>query len=79
MANKVQMLGPDGLRVYAVYNDSPEQVREYDAGELKIGDEVIYRGSVCEVLYEFTDADGVKQMELLVKGGLGSNIQFQIM
>lgn len=79
MAPRVQLMGPDGLRMYAVYNGNWELVREYDTGELKIGDEVIYRGSVCEVLYEFTDADGVKQMELLVKGGLGSNIQFQIM
>lgn len=78
MAPRVQLMGPDGLRMYAVYNSNWELVREYDTGELKIGDEVIYRGSVCEVLYEFTDADGVKQMELLVKGGLGSNIQFQI-
>ena len=79
MAPRVQLFGPDGTREYAVYNSNLELVWEYDAGELKIGDEVIYRGSVCEVLYEFTDADGVKQMELLVKGGLGSNIQFQIM
>lgn len=79
MAPRVQLMGPDGLRVYAVYNDNRELVQEYEAGVVALGDEVIYRGSVCEVLYEFTDADGVKQMELLVKGGLGSNIQFQIM
>lgn len=79
MAPRVQLFGPDGTREYAAYNDNRELIREYDAGELKIGDEVIYRGSVCEVLYEFTDVDGVKNMELLVKGGLGSNIQFQIL
>ena len=79
MALRVQLMGADGLRVYAVYNDSRELVQEYEGGAVAIGDEVIYRDSVCEVLYEFTDADGVKQMELLVKGGLGSNIQFQIM
>ena len=44
-----------------------------------LGDEVIYRGNVCEVLDKFTDVDGVKQMELLMKGGLGGNIQFQIL
>lgn len=41
------MLGPDGLRVYAVYNDNREIVREFEAGEIKLGDEVIYRGQVC--------------------------------
>ena len=79
MAPRVQLMWPDGLRVYAVYNDNRELVQEYEAGVVALGEEVIYRGSVCEVLYEFTDADGVKQMELLVKGGLGSNIQFQIL
>lgn len=79
MAPRVQLMGPDGLRVYAVYNDSRELVQEYEDGEVALGDEVIYRGSVCEVLYEFTDVDGVKNMELLMKGGLGGNIQFQIL
>ena len=79
MAPRVQLVGPDGLRVYAVYNDSRELVQEYEDGAVALGDEVIYRGSVCEVLYEFTDVDGVKNMELLMKGGLGGNIQFQIL
>ena len=79
MAPMVQLMGPDGLRVYAVYNDSRELVQEYEAGVVALGDEVIYRGNVCEVLYEFTDVDGVKQMELLMRGGLGGNIQFQIL
>ena len=79
MAPMIQVMGPDGLKVYSVYNDSREMVAGFDAGELKIGDEVIYRGNVCEVLCEFTDVDGVKYMELLFKGGLGSNIQFQFM
>ena len=79
MAPRVQLMGPDGLRVYAVYNDSRELVQEYEDGEVALGDEVIYRGSVCEVLYEFTDVDGVTNMELLMKGGLGGNIQFQIL
>lgn len=60
MAPRVQLMGPDGLRVYAVYNDNRELVQEYEAGVVALGEEVIYRGSVCEVLYEFTDADGVK-------------------
>ena len=46
---------------------------------LAFGDNVIYRGFVCEVLCEFTDEDGVKQPELLIKGGLGGNIQFEIL
>ena len=75
MAPRVQI----GMRIFPVYNDSRELVQEYEDGAVALGDEVIYRGSVCEVLYEFTDVDGVKQMELLVKGGLGSNIQFQIL
>ena len=79
MAPRVQILGPDGLCVYAVYNDNRELVQEYGAGMVALGDEVIYRGNVCEVLYEFTDVDGVKYMELLMKGGLGGNIQFQMM
>lgn len=79
MAPMVQLMGPDGLRVYAVYNDSRELVQEYEAGVVALGDEVIYRGNVCEVLDEFTDVDGVKNMELLMKGGLGGNIQFQIL
>lgn len=79
MAPRVQLMGPDGLRVYAVYNDNRELVQEYEAGVVALGDEVIYRGNVCEVLYEFTDVDGVKNMELLMKGGLGGNIQFQIL
>lgn len=79
MAPRVQILGPDGMRIFPAYNDSRELVQEYEGGAVAIGDEVIYRSNICEVLYEFTDDDGVKQMELLVKGGLGSNIQFQIM
>lgn len=79
MAQRVQLMGPDGLRMYAVYNDNRELVQEYEAGVVALGDEVIYRGNVCEVLYEFTDVDGVKNMELLVKGGLGGNIQIQIL
>ena len=78
MVLRVQVRGPDGVRMYAVYNDNRELVREYESGEVALGDEVIYRGNVCEVLYEFTDVDGVKYMELLFKGGLGGNIQFQI-
>ncbi|MBO5987246.1 MAG: hypothetical protein J6Q02_10710 [Lachnospiraceae bacterium] len=79
MAPRVQVLGPDGMRIFPAYNDSRELVQEYEDGAVAIGDEVIYRSNICEVLYEFTDVDGVKQMELLVKGGLSSNIQFQIM
>ena len=79
MAPKVQMLGPDGFCVYAVYNDNREIVREFEAGEIKLGDEVIYRAQVCEILDDITDEDGVKYMELLFKGGLGGNIQFQFM
>ena len=79
MAQRVQLMGPDGIRMYAVYNDNRELVQEYEAGVVALGDEVIYRGNVCEVLYEFTDVDGVKNMELLVKGGLGGNIQIQIL
>lgn len=79
MAPRVQMMGPDGLRVYAVYNDNREIVREFEAGEIKLGDEVIYRGQVCEILDDITGEDGVKYMELLFKGGLGGNIQFQFM
>ena len=79
MAPKVQMFELDGIHIYSVYNDNRELVREFESGELNTGDEVIYRGQVCKMLYDFTDTDGVKQMELLVKGGLGSNIQFQIL
>lgn len=79
MAPRVQVLGPDGMRIFPAYNDNRELVKEYEDGVVAIGDEVIYRSNICEILYDFTDADGVKQMELLVKGGLGSNIQFQIM
>lgn len=79
MAPRVQMMGPEGLRVYSIYNTNEELVTDYDAGALSLGDDVIYRGNVCEVLCEFTDVDGVKQMELLMKGGLGGNIQFQFM
>lgn len=79
MAPRVQVLGPDGMRIFPAYNNNWELVQEYEDGAVAIGDEVIYRTNICEVLYEFTDADGVKQMELLVKGGLSSNIQFQIM
>ncbi len=79
MAQRVQVLGPNGAQVFAVYNDNREMVREYDAGEIGIGDEVIYRGQVCEILYEFTDEDGVKYLELLFKGGLGNTIDFRIM
>lgn len=67
------------MRIFPAYNDNRELVQEYEAGEIKLGDEVIYRNQVCEILYEFTDTDGVKQMELLFKGGLGGNIQFQFM
>ena len=77
MAQKIQLLGPDGMRVYSVYNDSAELRADFDAGELSIGDDVIYRSQVCEVLYEFTDTDFVNQIALLFKGGLGSNIQFR--
>lgn len=67
------------MRIFPVYNDNRELVQEYEAGVVALGDEVIYRGNVCEVLDEFTDVDGVKQMELLMRGGLGGNIQFQIL
>ena len=78
MAQKVQLLGPNGMKVYSVYNDNREIVQDFGTGELKLGDEVIYHGQICEVLYEFTDADGVKYMELLSKGGMGG-FQFQMM
>ena len=79
VAQKVQILGQDGIHIFSVYNDNRELVADFESGELHLGDDVIYRGNVCEVLYEFTDVDGVKQMELLMKGGLGGNIQFQIL
>lgn len=79
MAPKVQMFELDGIHIYSVYNDNRELVREFESGEFNTGDEVIYRGQVCKVLYDFTDADGVKNMMLLIKGGLGNNIQFQIL
>ena len=67
------------MRILPVYNDNRELVQEYEDGAVALGDEVIYRSNICEILYEFTDADGVKQMALLFKGGLGGNIQFQIL
>ena len=79
MAQRIRILTPNGPMEYSVYNDNREMVADFHSGGLKLGDEVIYRGDVCEVLYEFTDVDGVKYMELLVKGGMGGNIQFQIL
>ena len=79
MAQRIRILTPNGPMEYPVYNDNREMVADFQSGRLKLGDEVIYRGDVCEVLYEFTDVDGVKYMELLVKGGMGGNIQFQIL
>lgn len=67
------------MRIFPAYNDNREIVREFEAGEIKLGDEVIYRGQVCEILDDITGDDGVKYMELLIKGGLGGNIQFQFM
>lgn len=79
VAQKVQILGQDGMHIFPVYNDNRELVAEFESGELHLGDDVIYRGQVCEVLYEFTDTDGVKYMELLFKGGLGNVIDFNIL
>ena len=79
MAQRIRILTPNGPMEYSVYNDNREMVADFQSGGLKLGDEVIYRGDVCEVLYEFIDVDGVKYMELLVKGGMGGNIQFQIL
>ena len=79
VAQKVQILGQDGMHIFPVYNDNRELVAEFESGELRLGDDVIYRGQVCEVLYEFTDTDGVKYMELLFKGGLSNTIDFNIL
>ena len=79
MTLKVQLMTPEGPKVYSVYNDNREVVAGFQAGELRLGDEIIYRGQICELFCEFTDADQCKYMELLFKGGLGGNIQFQIL
>lgn len=62
------------MHTYPVYNDSRDMVAEYERGELAAGQDVIYRGQVCEVLEDFVDEDGVKQLELLFKGGLGATV-----
>ena len=75
---QVKMVTPSGAKVYSAYADNREMAEDFRTGALHLGDEVIYRGQICEVLYEFTDVDGVKYMELLVKGGTGG-FQFQMM
>ena len=62
------------VHTYPVYYDSREMIAEYERGELAAGQDVIYRCQVCEVLEDFTDEDGERQLELLFKGGLGATV-----
>ena len=71
MAQRIQVQTPAGVREYAAYADSREMAAEYAAGTLADGAEIVYRGMICDVLGSFTDADGERQVQLLVKGTLG--------
>lgn len=70
MAQQIQLNGPNGSVVFNYYYDHREMIEDYHASILHIGDHVVYRKSVCEILYECTDVDGVKYLELLCKGDI---------
>ena len=79
MAQRVQVVGPEGPKSYMVYGDNREIAADFAAGELQLGEEILYNGYICELLDEFADEDGCKYMQLLIKGGLGSTIDFRMM
>lgn len=78
MAAKVEILTPEGKRRYSVYNDNREVVKDFAAGALAAGEEILYRGLICEVYGEFTDCDGERYAEMIVLGNLGPQIQFSV-
>lgn len=78
MAQKIQILTPEGMKIFPVYADNREMSGEFNAGLLKAGDELIYHGLVCEVVGEVTDEDGCKYLELLQVGGMGNDVTFSM-
>ena len=79
MAQRVQVFGPEGPKSYTVYGDNREIAADFAAGELQLGEEILYNSHICELLDEFADEDGCKYMQMLIKGGLGSTIDFKMM
>lgn len=78
MAQKIQILTPEGMKIFPVYADNREMSGDFNAGLLKAGDELIYHGLVCEIVGECTDEGGCKYLELLQVGGLGNEVTFSM-
>ena len=79
MSRRVNVTTADGVHSYFVYNDNRELAADYDAGLLRNDEDILYRGFVCGILNAFTDADGCRYTELLLKGGIGPVIQIEMM
>jgi len=78
MAAKVQVVMPDGKKEYFVYNDNREVEQDFQAGSIVAGDQVVYRGLICDVYCDFEDHDGDRFVEMLVVGQLGPQFSYSV-
>lgn len=79
MAQRIRVLMPEGFREFYIYDDNRALAADYIGGILAAGEEVIYRSLVCEIMNDFVDCDGDTYLALLMKGGLGNVIDFNVL
>ena len=73
MAQRINVMTPEGSFEYLAYDDNRELAADFAAGVLAVGRDVVYRGAICEIVCDFLDDDGMRFCELLVKSILMSN------
>ena len=72
MLGRAQVMTPEGARELAVYADNRDLTADWLGGVIKADEDIVYKNSICTVIGEFTDDDGEKYTELIVRDGRGS-------
>ena len=78
MAQMIQLMTPDGMKTYPVYNECLEMLAAYDAGGLCDGSDVLYRGCVWSIVGRFADEDGEHYLEMLEVMRIGPEFTFSV-
>ena len=74
---------PEGASELAVYADNRDLTADWLGGVIKADEDIVYKNSICTVIGEFTDENGDKYTELMVKnqgpvGNGGFRVEFKM-
>lgn len=62
---KIVIETPEGKREYSMFMEGHSLGMAYRNREVKLHDDIFYRGVICEIIGEFRDEDGVLWPTLL--------------